>query len=146
MSFIEQAIGEYKSYLLFMSSEGVAVPQTLSHLLTHDSYTTCTHIGGYIANAHLPLTTAVAAVHILYLVIEMSYQIRLKSMGPFSHVTERIKTVVAACSLRQYHLPTLRTTEGELRAELAHIILLLRSLVMADQRILSGSSWAGLDE
>lgn len=128
-----------------MSSEGVTVPKTLRHLLNFDCYTTCTDIGGYIANGDLLLTTAVAAVHILYLVIEMSYHIRLKSMGPFSRVKERINTVVPACRLRGYDLPTLGTTEKDLRNELDQMILLLKRLVMNDPGKSSGPTWAVLD-
>lgn len=128
-----------------MSSERVTVPNTLHNLMSQQLYTTCTAIGGYIANSELPLTTAVAAVHILYLVIEMSYQIRLKSTGPFSLVTGKINTVVAVCWLRGYDLPTLRTTEEDLRNELDQIIMLVKRLVTADPGKSSGSMWAVLD-
>lgn len=129
IELIQHAIREYPYYLQFVRSDGFPPPRTLSGLLSEDLPTLCIDIRQYIADTHITLTDAVAIGHILYLVIKISFQIRLQSIGPLANVAEKITTVVAASRYRNCQLPTLEVTERHIRDKLNASLAVLTSLV-----------------
>lgn len=97
----------------------------------------------YIADTKITLTDAVAIAHILYLVIKISLQIRLESIGPLANVAEKITTVVAASRYRNCELPTLEMTELHIRDKLDAILAVLPSLVTeTGENCQSTTAWA----
>lgn len=126
---IENSIREYPYYLQFVRSDGAPPPVTLSVLLGHRLPTICTAIRQYIDETKITLTDTVAIVHILYMVIKISFQIRLQSMTSLEHVTDDITTVVAASRYRNCMLPTLGMTKLHIRDKLKAIVVVLARLV-----------------